>query len=240
MIFIRSLIYYLLLTIATIVFLVVGIIMLPLNYPLRFRVMSKWSTFNLWTLKHVCRLDYVVEGMENIPEGPAIIMCKHQSAWETLAMQMIFPPQVWILKRELLLIPIYGWGLASMQPIAINRSSAIRSLKQIVKEGTKRLQAGLWVVIFPEGTRTLPGAKMKYQVGGGLLAEKSEFPIVPVAHNAGNFWPRMSLNKYPGTIKMIIGPVIQPHGKSAKQLTREVEDWIESTVASLPAPALKD
>jgi len=233
MIRVRSLIFYILLALATIVFVVIGFVILPLDFKLRFRIMSRWSAFNLWTLKHICSLDHVVEGIENIPEGPAIIMCKHQSAWETLALQIHFPAQVWILKRELLWIPIYGWGLASMQPIAIDRSSGMRALKQIVNKGRKRLEAGLWVVIFPEGTRTPPGVRRKYQAGGGLLAEKSGYPIVPVAHNAGNFWPKSSLDKQPGTIKMVIGPVINPEGKSAEQITREVEEWIETTVTKL-------
>jgi len=233
MIRLRSLLFYLLMALATIVFVVIGIVLLPLNFPLRFRIMSRWAVFNFWTLKHVCGLDHVAEGLENIPEGPAIIMCKHQSAWETLALQIHFPAQVWILKRELLWIPIYGWGLASMQPIAINRSAGMRALKQIVNEGKQRLQRGLWVVIFPEGTRTAPGEKRKYQVGGGLLAAKSGYPIVPVAHNAGSYWPKNSLDKKPGTIHMVVGPVIKPDGKSAEQITSEVEEWIETTVASL-------
>ena len=229
----RSLLFYFLLVLATIVFVVIGFVMLPLNFPLRFRIMSRWSAFNLWTLKIICGLKHEVEGIENIPDGPAIIMCKHQSAWETLALQIHFPAQVWILKRELLWIPIYGWGLASMQPIAIDRTSGMRALKQIVNEGRKRLERGLWVVIFPEGTRTPPGVRRKYQVGGGLLAQKSGYPVVPVAHNAGNFWPKSSLDKWPGTIRMVIGPVIRPQGKSAEQITREVEEWIETTVTKL-------
>lgn len=233
MIRLRSLLFYLLLALATVMFVILGVLILPLPFTLRFRIMSRWAAFNFWTLKHLCGLDYMVEGRENIPPGPAIILCKHQSAWETLALQLHFPAQVWILKRELLWIPIYGWGLASMQPIAIDRSSAMRALKQIVSEGKKRLDKGLWVVIFPEGTRTAPGERRKYQVGGGLLAAKSGYPVVPVAHNAGCFWPKNSIDKYPGTIRMVIGPVISPAGKTAEQVTLEAEEWIESTVARL-------
>lgn len=233
MIRLRSLLFYCLLAVATVVFVIIGFVILPLNFPLRFRIMSHWARFNFWTLKHICGLDHEIDGMENIPAGPAIILCKHQSAWETLALQIHFPAQVWILKRELLWIPIYGWGLASMQPIAINRSSAMRALKQIVTEGKKRLEHGLWVVIFPEGTRTAPGERRKYQSGGGLLAEKSGYPVIPVAHNAGSYWPKNSLDKYPGTIHMVIGPAITPQGKSANEITQQAEDWIESTVNRL-------
>ena len=233
MIRLRSLLFYVLLALATVVFLIIGLVILPLNFQLRFRIMSRWAIFNFWTLKHICGVNYVVEGLDNIPPGPAIIMCKHQSAWETLALQIHFPAQVWILKRELLWIPIYGWALASMQPIAINRASGMRALKQIVSDGRKRLEKGLWIVIFPEGTRTAPGERRKYQAGGSLLAEKTGYPIVPVAHNAGHFWPRHSVDKWPGTIRMVIGPVITPEGKSATEITQEVEDWIESTVEKL-------
>ncbi len=233
MVLIRSLLFYLLLALATVLFVTIGVLILPLNFPLRFRIMSRWAVFNFWTLKHICGLDHVVEGIDNIPKGPAIIMCKHQSAWETLALQIHFPAQVWIIKRELLWIPIYGWGLATMQPIAINRSSGRRALQQIVIDGKQRLEKGLWVVIFPEGTRTPPGERRKYQIGGGLLAEKTGYSVVPVAHNAGSFWPKKSLYKWPGTIRMVIGPVIKPEGKSATEITQEVEDWIESTVESL-------
>ena len=233
MIRVRSLLFYALLALATVVFVVIGFVILPLNFPLRFRIMSRWAVFNFWTLKHLCGLDHRVEGLENIPAGPAIILCKHQSAWETLALQIHFPTQVWILKRELLWIPIYGWGLASMQPIAINRSSGMRALKQIVNDGRARLDRGLWIVIFPEGTRTAPGERRKYQAGGALLAAKTGYPVVPVAHNAGSYWPKNSLDKWPGTIRMVIGPVIQPAGKSVEEITNEAEQWIETTVAGL-------
>lgn len=169
-----------------------------------------------------------------MPTGPAIVMCKHQSAWETLALQIIFPAQVWVLKRELLWIPIYGWGLAAMQPIAIDRGSAVRAFRQIVAQGVERLRRGLWVIIYPEGTRVAPGERRQYLPGGGLLAEKSGCPIVPVAHNAGKFWPRNSIIKKPGTIQLIIGPQIQSTGKKAATIMQEVEAWIEDTVAALP------
>ncbi len=232
----RSLLFYLGLGISTLIVTPVCLIIYPLPFNKRFYFTSRWAVFNLWWLKVICGLDYRVTGRENIPEGPAIIMCKHQSAWETLALQEIFPPQAWILKRELLWIPVYGWGLASMQPIAIDRGAAIRSFRQIVEQGCKRLAQGIWVVVFPEGTRVPPGKKKKYLPGGGLLAEKSGYPVVPVAHNAGYFWPRRSLLKKPGIIDMVIGPPIDTKGKSATEITREVETWIEGTAARLPAP----
>jgi len=239
MILFRSLVFYFNLALATILFSLISLIILPLPFPLRYRIMARWADFNLWQLRWICRLDYRVEGTENIPPGSAIILCKHQSAWETLALQQIFPIQVWVLKRELLRIPVYGWGLASMNPISIDRSAGTRALKEIVRQGMERLRKGWWVVIFPEGTRTTPGQRRKYQPGGAMLAEKSGCPIVPVAHNAGWFWPKNSLRKYPGTITLVIGPPIEPAGKSAKQIITETETWIESAVAVLPVPDKK-
>ncbi|MBM2829791.1 MAG: Acyl-phosphate glycerol 3-phosphate acyltransferase [Gammaproteobacteria bacterium] len=237
MLLLRSLLFYLGLSITTIITSPVCVLIYPLPFKLRYYFVTRWTLFNLWWLKITCGLKHTITGLENIPKGPAIVMCKHQSAWETLALQIIFPPQAWILKRELLWIPIYGWGLASMDPISIDRGSAIKSVRQIVNQGCQRLANGIWVVIFPEGTRVAPGEKRKYLPGGGLLAEKSGVPIVPVVHNAGFFWPRNSIIKKPGTITMVIGPVIQTTGKSANEIMAEVEAWIESMIEQLPAPA---
>jgi 1-acyl-sn-glycerol-3-phosphate acyltransferase len=234
MLLIRSLLFNAGLVVSTIITVPVCLLVYPLPFKLRYFIVTRWTLFNLWWLKITCGLKHTVSGLENIPEGPAIIMSKHQSAWETLAIQILFPPQAWILKRELLWIPVYGWGLASMQPIAIDRGSAIKSFRQIVDQGRKRLADGIWVVVFPEGTRVAPGEKGKYLPGGGLLAEKSGCPVVPVAHNAGYFWPRNSFIKRSGTINLVIGPPIESRGKSASEITREVETWIEETVAKLP------
>ena len=236
MIWLRSILFYLLLAVFTFIFTVSGILLLPFDFKIRFRVMSRWAALNFWTLKVICGINYRVEGLENIPEGPAIIMCKHQSAWETLALQIIFPPQVWVLKRELLRVPIYGWGLATMKPIAIDRSAGTHAIRQLVSDGRKRLEQGNWVVVFPEGTRIAPGKRGEYHPGGGLLSTKSGYPIVPVSHNAGYFWPRKSIIKRPGTITMVIGPAIYPDGKSATGITRETEEWIEATALRLPVP----
>jgi 1-acyl-sn-glycerol-3-phosphate acyltransferase len=235
----RSLLFYFGLSLTTLIFVPLSILIYPLAFPLRFKIVSQWSVINLHWLKLCCNLDHKIEGLENIPDTEAaIIMCKHQSAWETLALQVIFPPQIWVLKRELLWIPIYGWGLAAMEPIAIDRSSTTRALRKIVGQGCERLAQGLWVVIFPEGTRTKAGTRQKYQPGGGMLASKSEYPVIPVAHNSGYFWPRNSIRKFPGTITMVIGPAITSAGKSAKEITQESEEWIESTVQGLPGSGI--
>ena len=235
MLFLRSLIFYIGQIISTILIAPVGVIAFPLDFKKRYYLITRWAVFNLWWLKICCNVTYEILGKENIPKKPCIVMCKHQSAFETLALQRIFIPQVWILKKELLQIPIYGWGLASMQPIAINRDSSIKSFKQIADQGCERLEKGYWVIIFPEGTRVAPNKKKKYLPGGGMLAEKSGARIVPVAHNAGRLWPRNSMIKKPGLITIKIGPVMESKNKTAKEITNNVENWIEKTVRELPS-----
>ena len=235
MLFLRSLLFYIGQIISTILIAPVGLIAFPLDFKKRYYLITRWAVFNLWWLKICCNVTYEILGKENIPKKPCIVMCKHQSAFETLALQRIFIPQVWILKKELLQIPIYGWGLASMQPIAINRDSSIKSFKQIADQGCERLEKGYWVIIFPEGTRVAPNKKKKYLPGGGMLAEKSGARIVPVAHNAGRLWPRNSMIKKPGLITIKIGPVMESKNKTAKEITNNVENWIEKTVGELPS-----
>ena len=234
MLILRSLLFYIGQIISTILIAPIGIIAFPLDFKKRYYLITRWAVFNLWWLKICCNITYEIKGKDNIPGKPCIVMSKHQSAFETLALQQIFIPQVWILKKELLQIPIYGWGLASMQPIAINRDSTIKSFRQIADQGCERLQKGCWVIIFPEGTRVAPNKKKKYLPGGGMLAEKSGAQVVPVAHNAGRLWPRNSMIKKPGLITIKIGPVIESENKSAKEITDEVENWIEKEVGELP------
>ena len=182
----------------------------------------------LFLLWHLCGLRYRIIGAENIPKTPSIVLSKHQSAWETLAFQEIFPPQVWVLKKELLRIPFFGWGLAMTSPIAIDRSAKKKALEQIVEQGKDRLKQGFWIVVFPEGTRIPPGQRGKYRIGGAWLATHTNVPVVPVAHNAGEFWGRNSFVKHPGTITVSIGQPIDPTGMEAGELNAQVEAWIEA------------
>lgn len=214
-------------------FSIAAVLALVLPYRLRYALVSQWTHFNLWWLDKTCRLDHVIVGEENIPAQPAIIFCKHESAWETLALQRYFSPQVWVIKRELLWIPFFGWGLATLRPIAIDRKSSRAALEQILSQGRERLRDGCWVVIFPEGTRVAPGERRRYRQGGAVLAEKTGCPVLPVAHDAGDFWPRRSLIKRPGTIRLVIGPAIESSGRSAAEITRLAEEWIETTVQDI-------
>jgi 1-acyl-sn-glycerol-3-phosphate acyltransferase len=239
MLYLRSLLFYFGLLVTTPVFALLGIVLMVIPFHPRYAIVHRWTDSTLWWLRLTCGLDWSVSGKENIPPGPGIIMCKHQSAWETMGLQQIFPPQVWLLKRELLWIPFFGWGLASLNPIAIDRGSIRKALRQTVKQGRARLQAGIWVVIFPEGTRVAPGTSGRYQSSGGLLAQETGVPVVPVAHNAGVYWSRNSICKRPGTIKVSIGPVIDPTGKSAKEITALCERWIEKESGVLAGEAFE-
>jgi len=232
-IFLRSLLFNLIFWLSVPVYVPLALLTFPFPYRFRYRFITQWARVHTWLAKILLRIDYTVEGRENLPDGTAILLAKHQSAWETIAFQVIFPMHTWVLKRELMWTPFFGWALALMKPIAIDRGAGRRAVEQVIEQGRQRLQQGVWVVIFPEGTRVAPGGRRRYGLGGALLAEATGYPVVPVAHNAGSFWPRRRFIKTPGTVRVVIGPVIDPRGLSAVEINRRVEAWIESTVASL-------
>jgi len=214
-----------------------GIVTIGMLLPLaaRDRMASAWGSTNLWLMKVICGLKYRIHGAENLPRHAAIVMCKHQSTWETISLKAILKPeQSWILKQELMRLPVFGWALAAIPNIPIDRSAGRKAVKQIVERGTELLKQNRIIVIFPEGTRTAPGEKRKYGIGGSLLAEKSGYPVVPIAHNAGVFWRRRGLRKYPGTIDVVVGKAFDPTGMKASEITRRVEAWIESEMEKLP------
>jgi 1-acyl-sn-glycerol-3-phosphate acyltransferase len=222
---------------STILFgLLVAPAVLPLGFHGRLKALSYWTAFNLWWLGVTCGLRHRIHGAEHLAQpGAAIVMSKHQSAWETIALQQILPPQVWVLKRELMRIPFFGWAIALVDPVPLDRSAGRKALEQLVDAGRERLERGLWVVIFPEGTRMARGQKGRYRSGGALLAARTGYPVIPIAHNSGTFWPRNSLLKYPGVIDIVIGPPIPTQDRDAAAILRDVEEWIENEVARLEA-----
>jgi len=220
---------------STVVFAVLALLVAPLPYRARYRFITLWTRLNLAALRVTCGVAHHIEGRENVPDRPAVVLCKHESAWETLALQLVFSPQVWVLKRELLRIPFFGWGLALLRPIAIDRGAGRRAVEQVIEGGRRRLAEGCWVVVFPEGTRVAPGTRRRYRVGGAALAERAGTPVVPVAHNAGDFWPRRSFIKWPGTVRMVIGPPIESTGRTAAEINRLAESWIEERTARIRA-----
>ncbi|MDD4928571.1 MAG: lysophospholipid acyltransferase family protein [Gallionella sp.] len=233
MLVIRSTIFLLLQLLLTPIFSTLAILTFPFTALVRYRLISSYARTMLWLLKVVCGIRHEVKGAENIPDEPCVVLCKHQSAWETLALQVIFPPQAWVLKRELLWIPFFGWGLAMTSPIAINRSDGKGAVKQLLKQGKARLKQGFFVVIFPEGTRIPFGKRGQYKIGGALLAASSGAPVVPVAHNAGRLWGRNAFVKRPGLITMSIGVPIATTGLKAGEINARTESWIEHEIGQL-------
>ena len=198
-----------------------------------YRVAVAWSRAVLYLLDKLCGLDYIVEGLEHTEQENCVVLLKHSSAWETIAQLAIFPKQTWVLKRELLWAPVLGWVLLLMHPIAIDRKAGRVAVDQVVSRGTRRLEEGYWVMIFPEGTRVAAGKVGRYGISGALLAIKSGRSVIPVAHNAGVYWPRRGWRKRPGTIQVKIGQPISTDGRSARELTEAVQQWIETEVSSM-------
>ena len=214
-------------------FAVISLLTFPFDPFTRYRVITTWTRLVLWGAETICGIRYRVLGAENVPAQACVVLSKHQSAWETLAFQVIFPPQVYVIKRELLWIPFFGWGLAMLSPVAIDRTAGKRALKQLRAQGKDRIARGFWISVFPEGTRIAPGARGTYQTGGAAIAVHAGAPVLPVAHNAGTCWGRHAFRKYPGTITVSIGKPIDSRGKKAAALTREVETWIETEIPRL-------
>ena len=232
-VFVRSSLFAFGLVCSTLVFTPIALASTLLPYRFRWRTVTQWSRFNVYWLSVTCGVRCEVEGLENVPAEPAVVLARHESAWETLALQRYFAPQVWVLKRELLRIPFFGWGLATMRPIAIDRSAGLSAFEQMLRQGEVRLASGCWVVVFPEGTRVPPGVRRRFKQGGARLAVHTGRPAVPVAHNAGDCWPRNSFFKYPGTIRMVIGEPIQTAGRSAVRVNRIAEQWIHDTLGRI-------
>jgi 1-acyl-sn-glycerol-3-phosphate acyltransferase len=208
------------------IFFVIACTFLP--YRGRFELARVWARVILTMLRWTCRLDYVVEGRENLPPGNHVAYIKHSSSWETVAQALLLPAQVWVLKRELLWIPVVGWGIRQMRAIAVNRGAGSSAVRQVVEQGTQRLAEGEWVVIFPEGTRMPPGETRKYGVSGALLASETGKLVVPVAHNAGYYWPRRGVFKRSGTIRVVIGPPIIAAGRNPRDISADAQAWIEA------------
>ena len=211
----------------------VALLTAPLPRACTYAIAVFWVESMLWLLRVLCRLDYVVEGREHLPARSSIVLLKHSSAWETLAQLNIFPRQSWVLKRELMWIPVFGWVLALMKPIAIDRRGGGAAVQQVLEQGHARLAEGLWIMIFPEGTRMPPGETRRYGMSGALLAQAEQLPVVPVTHDAGYFWPRRGWLKKPGTIRVVIGPPIEPKGVDPRVVNERAQQWIEGTLESL-------
>jgi 1-acyl-sn-glycerol-3-phosphate acyltransferase len=217
----------------TFVFAIAFVLMcLVLPFPRRFALARFYAASVLWVLKWSCGLGYRIEGAP-LPKGCHVALWKHSSSWETVAMMVVFPRQVWVLKRELLWVPFVGLGIRQLHAIAIDRKAGHSAVSQIVEQGKTRLAEGNWVIIFPEGTRMAPGETRRYGVSGPLLAIEADRLIVPVAHDAGRYWPRRGLMKKPGTIRVVIGEPVAAGGRDVRAVNEEIQRWVESTVRAL-------
>ena len=231
----RSALFALFQAVITPVFATLALLSFPLPGPARYRVITTWSRWMVAGAEAICGIRYRVLGAERVPPAPFIVLSKHQSAWETLAFQVIFPRQVWVVKRELLWIPFFGWGLAMLSPIAIDRGAGSRALAQLLEQGRERLARGLCIVIFPEGTRVAPGSRGQYRAGGAWLAVKTATPVLPVAHNAGELWPRNAWIKRAGLVTVSIGAPIDAAQLTPDELNSRVEEWIEDEMRRIGA-----
>ena len=219
------------------IFFVIAASLVP--FPRRFALARVWASVLLWALKLTCRLDYRIEGREHLPEDNHIALWKHSSSWETIAMAVVFPRQVWVLKRELQWIPVVGWGIRLLHAIAIDRRSGHTAVAQVVNQGKERLAEGDWIMVFPEGTRMAAGETRRYGVSGALLAGEAGRLVIPVAHNAGFFWPRRGLLKKRGTVRVVIGPPIAAAGRDPRAVNEEAQQWIEARVRELAPTAAR-
>jgi len=234
----RSLLFALFQFIVTPIYAILVLLTFWLPRVPRFKFITGWCWINLAAARLICGIRHRVLGRENIPprDAPHIVMSKHSSTWETLALNFLFPPLAFVAKKELLSIPFFGWAFTLASPITIDRKAGKDAMQQIAEQGRERLEQGFWIVVYPEGTRIRAGTRARYKTGGARLAIALGVPIVPVAHNAGYLWPKGVLGKRPGTVTVSIGPPIRPEGKNMQRLTNEVETWIEDEVARLGNP----
>jgi 1-acyl-sn-glycerol-3-phosphate acyltransferase len=238
MIWLRSLLLLLFQIVVTPFFCIAMLLAAPFGHYPVYALTKGWTGTIVFLARTLCGIDHRIVGKEHIPNTPTIVLSKHQSAWETFFFLQLFPQQVWLLKRELLRIPFFGWGLALLQPIAIDRAAKLAALKQLVEQGRERLGRGLWVVVFPEGTRTVPGETLPYARGGAFLATQTGTPVLPVALNSGRCWQKDTLLRRPGTITVSIGPPIESSGLTPEQLNQKARDWIETEMRQLSAVAV--
>lgn len=230
----RAALYQLFLIITVIPYAIACILWAPLPQRWRYRLTIGWPRMALWGARTILRIRWQVKGWDNLPDGPGIIMSKHQSAWETLFFPAKMPREVcFVYKKELHRVPFFGWGLALLKMIPIDRSKGRDAFEQVVQLGQKRIDEGRWPILFPEGTRVAVGTSGRYKMGGARLAVRTNTPVIPVAHNAGELWPRRAFIKKKGVVTVSIGPPIDPHGLSAEELNSKVRDWIETEMRNL-------
>lgn len=235
LVYLRSGLFYLCFLLFTVLWATLVIVIGPaLPYRRRFQfAIGDYTAVIMWLLRWCCGIDYQVTGLENVPDRPCIIYSKHQSTWETFFLQTLFAPQAQVIKKELLSIPFFGWAFSLLAPIAIDRANRREAMEEVIRQGRQRLEDHVWVLIFPEGTRINPGQYKTFTRGGAALAKATGYPLLPIAHNAGLFWPNNRFLKFPGTVQVVIGRPIRPTQGTVEELTEEGQRWINETVDAL-------
>lgn len=231
--YLKSLLYIVFMVCTVLVYALSLVAVFWAPYRWRYAIAQAWCRLQLNVLRHLLGMDYVIEGRENIPDHACIVYWKHTSSWETFLTLLMWPKQCWVLKHELTFIPVFGWALRLIEPIAIDRKGGHAAVRQVLAQGRRKLDEGCWINIFPEGTRVPPDATKRYGISGALLARETGTPILPIAHNAGDLWPRHSILKRKGRITVRIGPVIRPDGKTPEEINREAKAWIEAEMESI-------
>ena len=225
MLFLRSLLYFVGSIISVITITLCGLFFVFSPYSTRQKFLSQWAIFCIWWLKITLNITTTIIGQENVNKSPCVIISNHQSTWETLAFQTIFPAHTWVLKKELLWLPVFGWSLALLKPIIINRGDKLNAIKKVILQGSDRLKKGISVVVFPEGTRQPYNQLGEYQNGGAAIAKKSGYDIIPVYHNAGKIWPKGGFIKKSGVITIVIGETISSSNMTSSGITEEIRNW---------------
>ncbi|GAB6388862.1 lysophospholipid acyltransferase family protein [Stutzerimonas marianensis] len=239
---VRIALFYALLALSALVWCLICLVVAPfMSFRARYRfVVQAWCRNAVWLAKTIIGLRYEVRGQENIPSTPCVILSKHQSTWETFFLSAYFEPLSQVLKRELLYVPFFGWAIMLLKPIAIDRNNPKAALRQVAKQGQERLEQGAWVLIFPEGTRVPVGQNGKFSRSGAALAANAKLPVLPIAHNAGSFWPKAGWGKRPGTIQVVIGPAMHAESEGPRavaELNQRAEDWVNAEVQRLETQA---
>ncbi|CAD6530480.1 hypothetical protein LMG28727_02663 [Paraburkholderia kirstenboschensis] len=239
--FIRSLLLLIYFIVFTVPYATACFIAFPfMRADSRYWMAAGWCRATLTAVRWLNGIRYTIEGMENLPNGPAVLLSKHQSAWETLAFPALMPrPLCYVFKRELLYVPFFGWALGLLKMVHIDRKEGKYAFASVIRQGKARMAEGAWVIMFPEGTRTPTGKQGKYKTGGARFAIATGAPVVPIAHNAGRVWPRNSFLKYAGIVTVSIGKPIETTGLTPDEVNTRVEQWIEAEMRRIDPTAYR-
>ena len=240
MLVLRTLLFLMFQTITVVPYGLCCLAIAPMPVHVRYRFTLGWPKMVIWAARTICGIRWKVEGWEHLPDGPAVLLSKHQSTWETFFYVSCMPRDLcFVFKRELLFIPFFGWGIGLMKMIHIDRKRGRDAFESVVTQGRRKLEEGRWIIMFPEGTRTPVGSQGQYKSGGARLAVRTGAPVVPIAVNSGECWPKHRFVKTPGEITVSIGPIIPTSGRPPDEVNADVERWIEAEMRRISPHAYR-